>query len=168
MIATASTSAVATVLVGVLANRPFVVVPAMGVNAYVAVMTDNGRLGPQTRAAIVVAGLVLMLLAASGLLQRISSYVPASLKTATVAGIGVFIAQIGAGGAGFVVQPNDIGDLTSGSVWLFVAGVLVLLVLVAKRVGPAMLLIIVAVRCRASLARGACLTVPCCRAVLWR
>eukprot|EP00729_Bicosta_minor_P029654 gene29654-9291_t len=45
---------------------PFVIVPAMGINAYFAVMTNEGQHAPQAMGALVISGIVLFLLAASG------------------------------------------------------------------------------------------------------
>jgi hypothetical protein len=48
--------------------------------------------------------------------------------------MGVYIANVGVTGVGFVDE-GTIGDLESGKVWLFISGVLTLLALVSQQVG---------------------------------
>src|SRR4029077_2813269 len=122
--ATCQASAFATLLMGLWANYPIAVAPAMGHNFYFAFMVAGpvaaGGMGYSWRVALganCVAGIVFLALSLVGLRERLVDAIPASLKHAIAAGIGLLIALVGFEWAG-VVRPAPgtliaLGDLHS-------------------------------------------------------
>lgn len=105
-IATALSAVVGTVLIGLLANLPLAQASGMGLNAYF-VYTVCFSLGLSYANALVlvlVDGLVFLLLTLTGLRKLIFEGIPAEVKVAISAGIGLFIAFIGFQNAGIVVN----------------------------------------------------------------
>ncbi|KIZ05321.1 putative MFS transporter, AGZA family, xanthine/uracil permease [Monoraphidium neglectum] len=98
--ATAATAAMATFLMGSIANLPFAIMPGMGVNAYFA-YTVVGFRGTgmityqEALAAVFIEGWIFVLLSVSGLRSGLLSLVPRATMLATAGGIGLFLAFIG-------------------------------------------------------------------------
>lgn len=91
--ATAVASAVATILMGVIANLPFALSAGMGLNAYFA-YTVCGAMGASWQfalAAVFVEGLIFIALSLTNVREAIFNSIPMSLKTGVSAGIGLFI-----------------------------------------------------------------------------
>lgn len=105
MAATCLSTAFATILMGLAANYPIAVAPAMGHNFFFAYTVVIGMQVPWQTAlgAVFVAGAVFVLSAGVGLRERVITAIPASLKHAIAAGIGLLIAAIGLQWAGLVV-----------------------------------------------------------------
>lgn len=94
--ATALSSAVATILMGVIGNFPFALSAGMGLNAYFA-YTVCGNMGASWEfalAAVFVEGVIFILLSAINVREAMFNAIPLSLKTGVSAGIGLFIAII--------------------------------------------------------------------------
>ncbi len=101
---------------------------------------------------VVVDGLIIVLLAATGFRTAVFNAVPAELKAAIAVGIGLFISFIGLVDAGFVRRIPDVANTTvpvtlgtSGSIaswptFVFVVGLVLTGVLVARRVRAAILI----------------------------
>ncbi len=146
MVATCISSALATVLMGLLANYPVALAPAMGHNFFFTYTVCIGMGFPwQTALACVfISGAIFVILSFVGLRERIISALPVSLQQAIAAGIGLFIALIGLEWAGLVVpSPGTlicIGRLGEPAVLLSIFGIGVTLVFVAARVPGALLL----------------------------
>jgi len=109
MTATCLSSAIATLLMGLWANYPIAVAPAMGHNFYFAFMVAGpiaaGGMGYSWRVALganCVAGAIFLLLSLVGLRERLIEVIPDSLKHAIAAGIGLLIALVGFEWAGLV------------------------------------------------------------------
>jgi len=145
MTATCLASALATLLMGLWANYPIAVAPAMGHNFFFAFTVVVGMGVPWQAAlgAVAVAGAVFVLTAGIGLRERLITALPPFLQHAIAAGIGLLIAMIGLQWAGLVVaSPGTLvtlGDLTSPPVLLALAGLTVTSVLFALRVRGAIL-----------------------------
>ena len=150
---TAISSAIATALMGLLSNYPFAVAPAMGLNAFFAfsVVSDlqmNWRLALTS---VLIESLVFLSLILCNVHIQIIKAIPASLKHATVAGIGLFIAYIGLSGvpepptlgAGIIVASKatltTIGSFRQPATLLSVFGLLLTATLVARRIKGAIL-----------------------------
>src|SRR5512139_1403104 len=141
--ATCLSSALATLLMGLWANYPIAVAPAMGHNFYFAFMVAGpvaaGGLGYPWRVALganCIAGGVFLLLSLVGLRERLIDAIPESLKHAIAAGIGLLIALVGFEWAG-IVRPAPgtfitLGDLRHPVTVLAIAGTLVTASLVAR------------------------------------
>src|SRR5438034_4288139 len=103
--ATCLATALATALMAVLANYPIAVAPAMGHNFFFAYSVVLGMKVPWRVAlgGVAIAGAVFILTAGIGLRERLITAIPASLKHAIAAGIGLLLAVVGLHGAGAVV-----------------------------------------------------------------
>ena len=111
--ATAVASFLATCLMALLSNYPFVLAPGMGLNAYFAytVVLGMGYSWQQALAAVFVEGLIFIVLSLTNVREALFNAIPMNLKHAVSAGIGLFIAFIGMQNAKIVV--NDDATLVS-------------------------------------------------------
>lgn len=103
--ATALVCFLGTLVMALLTNYPFVLVPSMGLNAYFAytVVLGMGYSWEVALAAIFVEGLVFALISLTSLREKIFKAIPLNLKYAISAGIGLFITIIGLKNSGLVV-----------------------------------------------------------------
>ena len=138
-------SALPTIFMALYAKLPLALAPGMGLNAFFAytVCMVMGYSWQFALTAVFLEGLVFLLLTVTNLREKIVDVIPATLKDAIGAGIGLYIAFIGLKSAGVVVH-NDatlvsLGDLTSGSALLAVIGVVITSVLLVKNVKGALL-----------------------------
>ncbi|KAH7062899.1 purine transporter [Paraphoma chrysanthemicola] len=98
--ATAAISALGSFLMGISANLPVAVAPAMGLNAYLAyqIVGFHGT-GPidyrLAMTAVFVEGFIFVALSLLGIRQWLARIIPASIKVACGAGIGLFLTLIG-------------------------------------------------------------------------
>lgn len=150
MVATILGAATATLIMGLWANYPFALAPGMGLNAYFA-FTVCLKLGIDWRvalAAVFVEGLIFILLTLTGVRGFVVKAVPSSIKLATSAGIGLFIAFIGLKSAGIVVQDPAtfvaLGDLTSPAALVAIIGFFIIAILFALKVPGSILIGILA------------------------
>ena len=108
--ATCLASIVATVLMALLSNYPFVLSAGMGLNAYFAytVVLKMGYSWQMALAAVFVEGVVFILLSLTPVREAVFNAIPMSLKHAVSAGIGLFIAFIGLQNCGVVVDSSTL------------------------------------------------------------
>jgi len=105
MLATCIASAVATLVMGLVANYPIALAPAMGHNFYFAFLVTSGMATwQQALGAVFVSGVLFMALSFFGFRERIINAMPDSLKYAIAVGIGLLIALVGLQTAGIVVE----------------------------------------------------------------
>src|SRR5690625_4380854 len=137
--ATAVAAAVGTLLMGVIARYPIGLAPGMGLNAFFAytVVIHYGIPWETALSGVLVSGIIFMILTISGLREKIINYIPANLKMAVGAGIGLFIAFIGFQNAGIIVGNEatlvSIGDLTEPRVLLAVFGIIISVILLSLK-----------------------------------
>src|SRR5919202_6386996 len=95
--ATVAVCFVMTLLMGVYARLPFAVAPGMGLNAFVAFTIIIGRHIPWPVALGIIfwAGVLFLAVSLTPVRARIARAIPRQLRTATAAGIGVFLTFIG-------------------------------------------------------------------------
>jgi len=147
VIGTAVGSISATLVAGLLGNLPYVIAPAMGLNAYLAYGLVNGTIRlslPNALACCLWASVALALLVLVGAHQALLNLIPSSVKCGSVIGTGLLIALIGMKSVALVV-PNaqtlvELGDLGSVDIWLTLLGVIVISSLLYHQVRGAMLL----------------------------
>ena len=145
-LATALAAAVATLVMGVYANYPFALAPGMGLNAYFTfgVVLGMGVPYPVALAAVFVEGLLFLLLTAGGIRAAIINAIPSTLKTATMSGIGLFLAIIGLKNGGLIVAHPEtlvtLGDVQSAPVLLTLFGLALMGALLTRKVPGALLL----------------------------
>ncbi|MEV4187242.1 NCS2 family permease [Streptosporangium canum] len=148
--ATIIAAAVSTILMGLVGNAPFGVAAGLGLNAVVAYQAAPFMTWAQAMGLVVLEGLVIVVLAVSGVRRLIMNSIPLALKHAISVGIGMFITLIGLVDAGFVargtgtpVQLGRTGHLTGWPVALFCFGLLLVIVLFVRKARGAILIGIV-------------------------
>ncbi len=145
-VATCFAAAFATLMMGFTANYPIALAPGMGLNAFFSFVVC-GKMGVpwQTALGIVfISGVIFTLLSASRIRELIVNSIPQSLKMASAAGIGLFIAFIGLKSAGFVVSDTNtfitLGALGSAPTLLSLTGLIILITLSARKIKGAILI----------------------------
>lgn len=153
--ATIITGAFTTLLMGVVGNVPIALAAGLGVNSVVSLQLAPKMSWPDAMGMVVLAGLAIMVLVATGLRERVMNAVPLGLRKAIAIGIGLFIALIGLVDGGFVsripdaaettvpVQLGGTGHLTGWPVLIFIIGLLLTLVLLVRKVRGAILISII-------------------------
>ena len=149
--ATALSAFIATCLMALLSNYPFVLAPGMGLNAYFTytVVLGMGYTWQQALAAVFAEGIIFILLSLTSVREAIFNSIPMNLKHAVSVGIGLFIAFIGLQNAKIVVGNDSTlvsifsfkssvseGTFSSQGITVLLAliGVLVTAILLAKNV----------------------------------
>ncbi|HEX7072064.1 MAG TPA: NCS2 family permease [Rhodothermales bacterium] len=149
--ATAISAAIATFIMGVWAHYPFALAPGMGLNAYFTygVVLEMGVSWQTALAAVFVEGALFFALSIGGIRAAVLNAIPLTLKNATTAGIGLFLAIIGLRNAGIVVDDPvtlvRLGDLGDAGVLAALVGLALMAVLMVRRILGALLIGIVAV-----------------------
>lgn len=97
LLATCISAAIGCFLTALLANAPFAQAPGMGLNAFFTftVCFGMGYTWQEALAIVLLSGALFLIIAVSPLRSKIISSIPAFLKSAISAGIGLFIAFIG-------------------------------------------------------------------------
>jgi len=148
---TALSAFIATCLMALLSNYPFVLAPGMGLNAYFTytVVLGMGYTWQQALAAVFAEGIIFILLSLTNVREAIFNSIPMNLKHAVSVGIGLFIAFIGLQNAKIVVGNDSTlvsifsfkssvaeGTFSSQGITVLLAliGILVTAVLLAKDV----------------------------------
>ncbi|MFG2194592.1 NCS2 family permease [Streptomyces sp. NPDC048639] len=154
--ATALLAGLTTILMGLIGNVPIALAAGLGINAVVSLQLAPRMSWPDAMGMVVLAGLVLMILVASGLRQRVLDAIPPGLRRSIAIGIGMFITLIGLVDAGFVTRNPDsahttvplglgvAGRLEGWPVVVFVLGLALTFVLVIRKTKGAILISIVA------------------------
>lgn len=138
-------SALPTIFMGLYAKLPLALAPGMGLNAFFAytICLIMGYSWQFALTAVFLEGIVFLLLTVTNLREKIVDVIPATLKNAIGAGIGLYIAFIGLKSAGLVVDNEAtlvaLGDITSGSALLGAIGIVVTGVLLVCKVKGALL-----------------------------
>lgn len=150
MIATCLSAAIGTLLTALLANVPFAQAPGMGLNAFFtfSVCLGMGYTWNQALSMVLISGIIFLIIVISPLRTKIIASIPAPLKAAIGAGIGLFIALIGCMNSKLVVADGDnnlvdMGAFTKGTV-LVIIGIVLIAILLAWKVKGAIIIGIVA------------------------
>lgn len=108
MVATCLSAALASILMGLLANYPIALAPGMGENFFFAftVVLMLGVSWQQALGIVFISGALFVLLTLLKVRQKFVDAIPASLKYSIAAGIGLFIGFIGLADAGIIVRNN--------------------------------------------------------------
>ncbi|QXJ25183.1 NCS2 family permease [Actinomadura graeca] len=164
---TALSAAVTTVIMGLAGNAPMALAAGLGINAVVAFQAAPVMTWPQAMGLVVIEGLVIIVLALTGVRERIMNAIPLALKHAIAVGIGAFIALVGLYDAGFVTSAAASPPLMLGTgghleTWpslVFALTLVLMIVLFVRRVPGAILIGIVAGTVAAVIVQEA-VTVP--------
>ncbi|HYJ68493.1 MAG TPA: NCS2 family permease [Nocardioidaceae bacterium] len=100
--ATALVAGVLTILMGLVANFPLALAAGLGLNAFVAFTIAGQMTWADAMGLVVLEGLIILVLVLTGFRKAVFSAVPAGLKSAIAAGIGLFITLIGLVDAGVI------------------------------------------------------------------
>ena len=148
--ATALAAVIGTLAMAIYAKKPFGLAPGMGLNAFFVftVCLTMGYTWQFALTAILIEGFIFVVLTLTKVRTLIVDAIPASVKRAIGAGIGLFIAFIGLKNAGIIVESSatfvTIGDMTHGTALLGVIGIVITSVLVVKNVPGSLLIGILA------------------------
>jgi len=145
MMATCLAAALGTILTAFLANVPFAQAPGMGLNAFFTytVCFGMGYTWQNALAIVLLSGMIFFFVSISPLRSKIIEAIPASLKSAISAGIGLFIALIGMLNVGMVTANGnllDLGNITSGPALVAIIGLIITAILMAYKVKGALFL----------------------------
>jgi AGZA family xanthine/uracil permease-like MFS transporter len=150
---TALVAAVMTILMGVVGRMPIALATGLGLNAFLAVAVASRMSWADAMGLVVLEGIVITVLVLTGFRVAVFRAIPAQLKTAIAVGIGLFLALIGLVDAGIVrrtgvgpvpVQLGATGSLRGWPVLVFVLGLAITGILVARKVRGAILIGILA------------------------
>ncbi|MCU5772354.1 NCS2 family permease [Erwiniaceae bacterium BAC15a-03b] len=142
-------AAFGSILMGLVANLPVALAPAMGLNAFFAfVVVGAMGISWQTGMGAIFWGAVgLLLLTIFRVRYWMIANIPVCLRVGITSGIGLFIAMIGLKNAGIVVPNKDtlvaVGNLTSHSVLLGALGFFIIAILASRNIHVAVLVSIV-------------------------
>ena len=145
-----STALAAIIAMAIYAKKPFGLAPGMGLNAFFVftVCLTMGYSWQFALTAILIEGFIFVVLTLTKVRTLIVDAIPASVKRAIGAGIGLFIAFIGLKNAGIIVESSatfvTIGTMTEGTALLGVIGIVLTSVLVIKNVPGSLLIGILA------------------------
>jgi AGZA family xanthine/uracil permease-like MFS transporter len=144
--ATILTAAAGTLVMALYANRPFVIAPYMGENVFIAFTIVKGMGYPWQVAlgAVFIAGCIFILLTLLKIRSWFADAIPRTLKYSFAVGIGLFITFIGLNETGIVAlgvsgAPVKLGDLSNPHALLALAGFLLTIILMVKRVRGAII-----------------------------
>lgn len=136
---TALMGCVITLLMGLYANLPFALAPAMGTNAFfsITLVATGAVTWEQGLAMNFISGIVFLILSMFGFRELIVKFLPKSLKLGIGAVVGIFLIELGfrAGGI-FQITDNGLalGDLTSNVAIVAIIGIVITSALVANKV----------------------------------
>jgi AGZA family xanthine/uracil permease-like MFS transporter len=151
VIATALATIFGSVMMGLSANLPLAVAPAMGSNVIFTYVIVKQLGAPWQGALAMVAftGIVFLILSLSKVRERVAKDVPEALKIGIQAAVGTLIVFIGLRGAGFIVANQStyvaLGSLKNPAALLTMVGILLTPVLVVRRVPGALIIAIAAI-----------------------
>ena len=142
-LATAISSAIACILMGVLANYPIGLAPGMGVNALFTytVCLIYGYTYQEALCSVLISGLIFLVISITGIRKLIIDSIPKNMKLAIGAGIGFFIAFSALKNAGIIVASDAtfvaLGNFKDPAVLLAIFGIVVTMCLMVKKVNAA-------------------------------
>ncbi|MBI6547706.1 NCS2 family permease [Xenorhabdus lircayensis] len=143
-------AAVGSILMGLMANLPVAVAPAMGLNAFFAfvVVGAMGISWQVAMGAIFWGAVGLLILTIFKIRYWMIANIPLSLRVGITSGIGLFIAMMGLKNAGIIVPNPDtivsIGNFASHNVLLGTLGFFIIAILAARNFHAAVLISILA------------------------
>ncbi|GAB1360954.1 NCS2 family permease [Rhodobacter sp.] len=156
-VATCLAAAIGSAIMALWANWPIGMAPGMGLNAFFA-FTVVGAMGftwEQALGAVFISGVIFLLLTLTGVRRWLVSGIPASMRSAIAAGIGMFLAIIALKSAGIIVANSDtyvaLGDVTQSATLLAIFGFLLIATLDTLKVKGAILIGILVVTLLAML-----------------
>lgn len=142
-------AAVGTLIMAFHANLPFVLAPGLGLVSFFAynICIKLNFTWQQGLAAVFISGILFIIITLTSIREKIVKAIPKNLKFAITAGIGLFIALIGLKSGGIIVaNPGTLvafGDFRDKAVILTIIGIVLGVILMARKVTGAMLISII-------------------------
>lgn len=148
-LATIIAAVVGTLIMGLFANVPYALAPGMGLNAFFVytVCFGLGFSWQQALSMVFICGLINILITVTKIRKQIIKAIPKSLQHAIGGGIGIFIAYVGLVDVGILNFAPGVPALTSlntPTMWLFLIGLILTVVLMFLKVRGAILISIIA------------------------
>lgn len=143
--ATCISAAVATIMMGIVANYPIALAPGMGENAFFTytVCMTMGITWQVALGCVFIEGILFIILTLTKMRQALIDAIPASLRYGIACGIGLLIAFVGLKDAGIVTGNHStlvmLGDITSPPTILSLFGLLATGVFIVKKMKGAIL-----------------------------
>ncbi|TPR13245.1 NCS2 family permease [Apilactobacillus timberlakei] len=147
---TALATALGCFLMGILANYPIALSTSLGMNAFFAYSVCVGMKvpWPTALAGTFIAAVIFIILTAFKLREKIIDAIPTDLKSAIAGGIGLFIAFLGLNQGGMIVADKStlvtLGSFHTGTTWLTIFGLILVIILMSARVPGAIFIGMVA------------------------
>lgn len=147
-LATIIASVIGTLIMGLVANVPYALAPAMGMNAFFVytLCFTMGFTWQQTLSMVFICGVLNIIITVTNVRKYIISAIPDSLQNAIGGGIGIFVAYIGFLNVGLVNFDSGVPTLSSfdtPELWVFLIGLLLTVVLLALNVKGAILISVI-------------------------
>ena len=147
-LATIISSVIGTLIMGLVANVPYAQAPGMGLNAFF-VYTVCFALEftwQQALSMVFICGLINIFITVTTIRKILIKAIPTSLQNAIGGGIGVFIAYLGFLNAGLITFDSGVpamANINTPSLWVFLIGLFLAVVLTLKKVKGGILIAIV-------------------------
>ncbi len=144
--ATALAAIVGTVVMALYAKKPYALAPGLGLNAFFVytVCLTMGYSWQFALTAVLIEGIIFIILTVTNIREAIIDAIPAAMKSAVSAGIGLFIAFIGMVNAGIIVDDGgtiiSLGTITSGTALLALIGLVITSVMMILKVPGSILI----------------------------
>ena len=141
--ATALSSGIACIIMGIVAKYPVGLAPGMGLNALFTytIILEMGNSWETALAAVFVSSVIFLIITVSGLREKILNIIPIDLKLGIGAGIGFFLAFLGFKNCGIIIgDPSTLvsmGILISPPTLLALIGILITLIFYVQKVPAA-------------------------------
>jgi AGZA family xanthine/uracil permease-like MFS transporter len=141
--ATAISSGIACIIMGLVAKYPVGLAPGMGLNALFTytIILEMGNTWETALAAVFVSSIIFLIITISGLRERILNIIPTDLKMGIGVGIGFFLAFLGLKNCGIIVSNSStlvsMGSLLTPSTAIALIGVIITLIFAVQKVPAA-------------------------------
>ena len=147
-LATIIASIIGTLIMGLVANVPYAQAPGMGLNAFFVytVCFGLGFTWQQALSMVFICGLFNILITVTKIRKYIIKAIPNSLQNAIGGGIGIFVAYIGLLNVGIIDFSSGVpalATLNQPVFWVFLIGLLLIIVLTVKNVKGGILIAII-------------------------
>ena len=138
--ATAVSSGIACIIMGIVSKYPLGLAPGMGLNAVFtySIILEMGNTWETALAAVFISSIIFLIISISGLRKRILDNIPNDLKLGIGAGVGFFIAFLGLKSCGIIISDPStfvkMGPLLTPPTLLALTGILITLIMYIRKV----------------------------------
>lgn len=145
-LATALSSGIACILMGLFSNYPIGLAPGMGINALFVytVIISMGNSWQAALSAVFISSIVFLIITVSGIREKLINAIPLDLKLAIGPAIGFFLAFIGLHGSGIIISDSStlvtMGSILSPPALLSFIGIIITLFFYIKKIPHAIFL----------------------------